>query len=64
MRQDEATLLDIAKAARLIQVFIGGMAKEAFLDDPKTQSSVLYQLLVKRLDRKLSRAVLREQDGG
>jgi uncharacterized protein with HEPN domain len=56
MRQDEATLLDIAKAARLIQAFIEGMAKEAFLDDPKTQSSVLYQLLVigeavKRLSR-------------
>ena len=56
MRQDEATLLDIAKAAQLIQVFIGGMAKEEFLDDLKTQSSVLYQLLVigeavKRLSR-------------
>ncbi len=37
MRQDEATLLDIAEAARLIQVFIGDMAKEAFPDDPKTQ---------------------------
>lgn len=46
MRQDEVTLLDIAKAARLIQVFIGGMTREEFLDDPKTQSSVLYQLLV------------------
>jgi len=56
MGQDEATLLDIAKAARLIQVFMGDMAKEEFLDDPKTQSSVLYQLLVigeavKRLSR-------------
>jgi len=46
MRQDDVTLLDIAKAARLIQVFIGGMAKEGFFDDPKTQSSILYQLLV------------------
>jgi uncharacterized protein with HEPN domain len=56
MRQDEVTLLDIAKAARLIQVFIGSIAKEDFLDDLKTQSSVLYQLLVigeavKRLSR-------------
>ena len=46
MRQDEVTLLDIAKAARLIRVFIGDMAKEDFFDDLKTQSSVLYQLLV------------------
>jgi uncharacterized protein with HEPN domain len=46
MRQDDATLLDIAKAARLIQEFIEGVTKEAFLDDPKTQSSVLYQLPV------------------
>jgi uncharacterized protein with HEPN domain len=46
MRKDDATLLDIAKAARLIQAFIEGVTKEAFLDDPKTQSSVLYQLLV------------------
>ena len=56
MYQDDATLLDIAKAAHLIQVFIGSMAKEEFFDDPKTQSSVLYQLLVigeagKRLSR-------------
>jgi hypothetical protein len=27
MRQDEVTLLDMAKAARLIRVFIGDMAK-------------------------------------
>jgi hypothetical protein len=27
MRQDEVTLLDIAKAARLIRVFIGDMTK-------------------------------------
>jgi uncharacterized protein with HEPN domain len=40
MRQDEATLLDIAQAARLIRVFIGDMAKEDFFDDLKTQSSV------------------------
>lgn len=56
MPHDDVTLLDIAKAARLVQVFIGGIAKKEFLDDPKTQSSVLYQLLVigegvKRLSR-------------
>jgi uncharacterized protein with HEPN domain len=46
MHQDDVTLLDIARAARLIQVFMGSIAKEEFFDDPKTQSSVLYQLLV------------------
>ncbi|MGB9880094.1 MAG: DUF86 domain-containing protein [Anaerolineae bacterium] len=56
MPRDDATLLDIAKAARSIATFISGMAKEDFLTDPKTQSAVLYQLLVmgeavKRLSR-------------
>lgn len=56
MRRDEATLLDIAKAARLVMTFTQGMAKEEFLNDLKTQSAVLYQLLVigeavKRLSR-------------
>ena len=46
MRRDEATLLDMAKAARLVRVFIQGMTKEAFVEDLKTQSSVLYQLMV------------------
>lgn len=56
MQRDEATLLDIAKAARLVMTFTQGMAKEDFLNDLKTQSAVLYQLLVigeavKRLSR-------------
>jgi uncharacterized protein with HEPN domain len=46
MQRDEATLLDIANAARLVLAFIWGMTKEAFLGDLKTQSSVLYQLVV------------------
>jgi len=46
MQRDEVTLLDIAKAARLMLVFVQGMTKGAFLDDLKTQSSVLYQLIV------------------
>ncbi len=46
MDRDEATLLDIAKASELIQDFLGAMTQDAFLEDPKTQSSVLYQLLV------------------
>jgi len=33
MPRDDATLLDIAHAARLIQTFIQGMTKEAFLGD-------------------------------
>jgi len=56
MRRDEVTLLDIAQAARLAIEFIQGMTKGQFLDDIKTQSAVLYQLLVmgeavKRLSR-------------
>ena len=56
MRRDEATLLDIAKAAQLVIEFTQGMTKEEFLDDIKTRSAVLYQLLVmgeavKRLSR-------------
>jgi len=46
-KKDEATLLDIAKAARLVLVFMqDAPTKEKFLDDIKTQSSVLYQLTV------------------
>ena len=46
MHRDEATLLDIATAARLVLEFTEGMDKAAFLDDIKTQSSVLHQLIV------------------
>jgi uncharacterized protein with HEPN domain len=46
MSRDDATLLDIANAARLIHVFIQGMTKETFLSDPKTQSAVLHQVTV------------------
>jgi hypothetical protein len=38
MSRDETTLLDIANAARLIQTFMQGMTREAFLGDLKTQS--------------------------
>lgn len=56
MERDDATLLDIARAAHLIQTFIAGMGKEDFLADQKTQSAVLHQLTilgeaVKRLSR-------------
>jgi len=46
MQRDDATRLDIVKALRLVSSFIAGMTKESFLDDIKTQSSVLYQLAV------------------
>jgi uncharacterized protein with HEPN domain len=46
MHRDEATLLDIATAARLVLEFKEGMDKATFLDDIKTQSSVLHQLMV------------------
>jgi len=46
MHRDEPTLLDIATAARLVLEFTKDMDKAAFLDDIKTQSSVLHQLMV------------------
>jgi uncharacterized protein with HEPN domain len=46
MHRDEATLLDIVRAARLIQDFVDDLDKEAFIADVKTQSAVLHQLLV------------------
>jgi uncharacterized protein with HEPN domain len=56
VRRDEVILLDIARSARAIQTFVQGLDKESFLDDYKTQSAVLYQILVigeavKRLSR-------------
>jgi uncharacterized protein with HEPN domain len=46
MQRDEATLLDIARSARLVLAFIRGLTKAAFLDDLKTQSAVLHQLMI------------------
>jgi uncharacterized protein with HEPN domain len=46
MSRDDASLLDIVKAARLLPKFTQGMTKEAFLEDPKTQSASLHQLMV------------------
>ena len=46
MPRDDATLLDILKAARLVVEFKGKLAKKAFLRDTKTQSAILHQLLV------------------
>jgi uncharacterized protein with HEPN domain len=38
--------LDIERAARLVISFTREVTKESFLNDPKTQSAVLHQLLV------------------
>ena len=46
MSRDSATLLDIARAARLVLDFTRGMDQTAFLSDLKTQSAVLHQLMV------------------
>ena len=46
MGRDEGTLLDIAQAARAVLTFTQDMEKEQFLEDFKTQSAVLYQLIV------------------
>jgi len=46
MSRNEAILLDIARAARLITEFKEGMDRGVFLKDIKTQSAVLHQLMV------------------
>jgi uncharacterized protein with HEPN domain len=46
MPRDEAALVDIARAARLVIEFKHGMDKEAFLGDHKTQSAILHHLMV------------------
>ena len=45
-RDDNAVLLDIAHAARLVAKFAAGKEKAAFLDDELTQSAVLHQILI------------------
>jgi uncharacterized protein with HEPN domain len=46
MSRDDATLLDLARAARLILEFTRGMERAVFLGDIKTQSAVLHQFMV------------------
>lgn len=46
MARDGAILLDIARAAQLVLEFKKGIDKAAFLQDFKTQSAVLHQLMV------------------
>ena len=59
MSQDDVILLDIIHAARLAVEFKQGLDKDEFLQDIKTQSAVLHQLMVmgeavKRLSSSLS----------
>jgi uncharacterized protein with HEPN domain len=46
MPRDEAVLLDIDRAARLVLEFKQGIDKDSFLEDIKTQSAILHQLMV------------------
>ncbi len=46
MWPDDATLLDIVRAARLALEFRGHSDKPTFMTDLKTQASVLHELLV------------------
>ena len=57
MPRDDATLLDILRAARLAVTFKGDLDTPAFLNGLKTQSAILYQLLV------LGEAVKRLSEG-
>jgi uncharacterized protein with HEPN domain len=61
MWRDEATLLDILRAARLALEFRGTIDNASFLNDLKTQAAILHELLVlgeavKRLCASLQRA--------
>jgi len=44
--RDQAALLDIAKAARKVLQFKQGLDRAAFLADEKTQSAIVFQLLI------------------
>lgn len=46
MSRDDATILDILKAAQLSVEFAANLDQESFYADLKTQSAVVHQLLV------------------
>ena len=46
MSRDDASILDIGKAARLILQFKQGIDEATFLADAKTQSAILHQFMV------------------
>lgn len=46
MQRDEAVLLDMLTATRRIADFKRGVDKDGFLEDVKTQSAILHQLMI------------------
>ncbi len=46
INRGRAALLDIAKAARKVVQFKQGLNRESFLADEKTQSAIVFQLLI------------------
>ncbi|MCH7888877.1 MAG: DUF86 domain-containing protein [Proteobacteria bacterium] len=46
MLRDSAVILDMVRAARMILEFKQGVDRSAFLEDPKTQSSILHQFMI------------------
>ena len=46
MSPDDSAILEILRAARLTVEFRAGLDRVAFLQDLKTQSAVLHQLLL------------------
>jgi uncharacterized protein with HEPN domain len=44
--RDRASLLDISRAAHKVLQYKQGMNKAAFLSDDKTQSAIVFQLLI------------------
>jgi uncharacterized protein with HEPN domain len=61
MWRDDATLLDILRAARLALEFRGRLGKASFLTDLKTQAAVLHELLVLGEAAKRLSASLRDE---
>ena len=46
MKRDDATLLDIDRASRLVESFVEGYDRERFFADVKTQSAVLHEIII------------------
>lgn len=44
--RDRASLLDITRAAQKVLQYKGNMDKSAFLNDDKTQSAIVFQLVI------------------
>jgi len=59
--RDIETLLDIERAAPKVIQFKQGFDRDAFLDDEKTQSAIVFQLLILGEATKRLSTALREQ---